>query len=88
MQLLMQVNSFLKHQVIYEFSLPLGVNHSTANLFIACTPNGTISYISSLYVGSISDVELTCVSGLISKLPRNEGAYVMADRGLCNMGSA
>ena len=43
--------------------------------------NGAISYISLLYVGSISDVELTRVSGLISKLPRNESASVMADRG-------
>ena len=56
-------------------------HHNTAKLLIACTPNGAISYISSLYVGSISDVELTRVSGLISKLPRNESASVMADRG-------
>ena len=81
----MQASSFLKHQVIYDFSLPLEVTTSittlTAKLLIACTPNGAISYISSLYVGSISDVELTRVSGLISKLPRNESASVMADRG-------
>ena len=56
-------------------------HHNTTKLLIACTPNGAISYISSLYVGSISDVELTRVSGLISRLPKNEGASVMADRG-------
>ena len=48
-------------------------NTSTAKLLIACIPNGAISYILVLYVGSISDVELTHVSGLIPKLPRNEG---------------
>ena len=36
-------------------------HHNTAKLLIACTPNGAISYISSLYVGSISYVELTHV---------------------------
>ena len=56
-------------------------HHNTAKLLIACTPNGAISYISSLYVGSISDVELTRVSGLIPKLPNNEGVSIMADRG-------
>ena len=40
-------------------------HHNTAKLLIACMPNGAISYISSLYVGSISYVELTHVSGLI-----------------------
>ena len=50
-------------------------------LLIACTPNGVISYISSLYVGLISDVELTRVSELIAKLPRNDGASVIPDRG-------
>ena len=34
-------------------------HHNTAKLLIACTPNGTISYISPLYVGLISDAELT-----------------------------
>ena len=53
-------------------------HHNTAKLLIAYTLNGAISYISS---GLISDVELTCVSGLIFKLPRNESASVMADRG-------
>ena len=53
-------------------------HHNTATLLIACTPNGAISYISSLYVGLISNVVLTHVPGLISKLPMNEGASVMA----------
>ena len=39
-------------------------HHNTANLLVCCTPNGVISFVSPLYVGGISDVELTRVSGL------------------------
>ncbi len=38
-------------------------HRNTAKFLVACTPNGSISYVSPLYVGSISDVELTRVSG-------------------------
>ena len=34
-------------------------HHNTAIFLVARTPNGCISYITPLYVGSISDVELT-----------------------------
>ena len=37
-------------------------HHNTAKFLIGCTPNGCVSFISPLYVGSISEVELTCVS--------------------------
>lgn len=37
-------------------------HHNTGKFLIGCTPNGAISYVSQLYVGSISDVELTRVS--------------------------
>ena len=43
-------------------------HHNTAKFLIACTPNGCASYISPLYVGSISDVELTRVSGFLTRL--------------------
>ena len=43
-------------------------HHNTAKFFVACTPNGCISFISPLYVGSISDTELTRVSGFLTKL--------------------
>ena len=33
-------------------------HHNTAKFLIACTPNGAVSYVSPLYVGSISDVYL------------------------------
>ena len=56
-------------------------HHNTAKFLIACTPNGGISFISPLYVGSISDVELTRVSGLLQELEGKDGISVMADRG-------
>lgn len=34
-------------------------HHNTANFRIACTPNGAVSFISDLFMGSISDKELT-----------------------------
>ena len=40
-----------------------------------------ISFVSPLYVGSISDVELTRVSGFIESLNGKNGVSVMADRG-------
>ena len=48
---------------------------------IACTPNGAVCYISPVYVGSISDVELMRVSGFIQKLEGRNGISIMADRG-------
>ena len=56
-------------------------HHNTAKFLVGCTPNGSISFISPLYVGSISDVELTRVSGLVEKLAGKSNIAVMADRG-------
>ena len=56
-------------------------HHNTAKFLVACTPNGAVSFISPLYVGSISDVELTRVSGFIEQLRGKSGASIMADRG-------
>ena len=56
-------------------------HHNTAKFLIGCTPNGCICFISPLYVGSISDVELTRVSGLIDQLKGRDGISIMADRG-------
>ena len=56
-------------------------HHNTVKFLIGCTPNGCISFISPLYVGSISDVELTRVSGLLTHLEDKPGISVMADRG-------
>ena len=48
---------------------------------MACTPNGAISFLSPLYTGSISDVELTRVSGFLDHLEDKPGISIMADRG-------
>ena len=56
-------------------------HHNTAKFLIACTPNGAISYVSPLYVGSISDVDLTRISGFLAKLENKRGISIMADRG-------
>ena len=56
-------------------------HNNTAKFLIACTPNGVICYISPLFVGSISDVELTQVSGFLEKLDGKKGISIMADRG-------
>ena len=56
-------------------------HHDTAKFLIACMPNGCISFISPLYVGSISDVELTRVSGFLTRLEDKPGISIMADRG-------
>ena len=54
---------------------------NTSKFLLACTPNGSVSFISPLYVGSISDVELTRVSGFLEQLNDKPGISIMADRG-------
>ena len=56
-------------------------HHNTAKFLVACTPNGAISYVSPLYVGSITDIELTRISGYLTTLQDNPGISIMADRG-------
>ena len=48
---------------------------------VVCTPNDAISYISPLFVGSISDVELTRISGFLTTLEDKPGVSIMANRG-------
>ena len=56
-------------------------HNNTGKVLIGCTPNGAVSFVSDLYVGAISDAELTRVSGLIQKLDGKQNISVMADRG-------
>jgi len=56
-------------------------HHNTAKFLVACTPNGAISFVSPVYVGSISDVELTHRPGFLTKLTDKPGISIMADRG-------
>ncbi len=56
-------------------------HHNTVKFLVACTPNGAICFVSPVYVGSISDVELTKVSGFLDTLKDKPGVSVMADKG-------
>ena len=56
-------------------------HHNTFKFLIACTPNSAIYFVSPLYVGSISDVELTRCSGLLDELKDKPGIAIMADKG-------
>ena len=56
-------------------------HHNTAKFLVACTPNEAICYISPVYVGSISDVELTRTCGFLDTLTDKPGISIMADRG-------
>lgn len=48
---------------------------------MSCTPNGAISYISPLYLGSVSDSQLTRDCVFLEKLEGMRGSSIMADRG-------
>jgi hypothetical protein len=62
-------------------------HHNTGKFLIGCTPNGVVSFVSPLFVGSISDVELTKFSGYLDTLNGKCGVSVMADRGftICDL---
>ena len=60
-------------------------HHNTAKFLVACTPNGAITYISPVYVGSISDIDLTRISGYLTTLEDKPGISIMADRGFTIM---
>ena len=57
-------------------------HHNTIKFLVACTPNGAICFISPVFVGSISDVELTKLSGFLEVIKDKPGIAIMADRGL------
>lgn len=60
--------------------------HSTVKFLIACTPLGSISYISKAWGGRVSDVELVKRSDFISHRYHHPGDQILADRGftLCD----
>ena len=56
-------------------------HHNTVKFLVACTPNGAVCFVSPLYVGSISDVELTRESGFLDAIKGKVGISIMADKG-------
>ena len=54
-------------------------NSNTFKALVGISPSGAITFVSSLYSGSISDKELTRRSGILALLEK--GDSVMADRG-------
>ena len=56
-------------------------HHNMAKFLLACTPNGAISFVSPVFVGSISDIKLTRESGFLTTLQDKPGISIMADRG-------
>jgi len=54
-------------------------HHNTAKFLVACTPNRSIFYVSPLYVGSTSDVELTRIYGFLKKLEDKPVISIMTD---------
>ena len=55
-------------------------NHSTAKGLLGISPSGYPSYVSSLYVGRVSDKKITRDCGILT--PLEPGDQVMADRGI------
>ena len=47
-------------------------HHNTGKLLVGCSPNGAVFFVSPLYAGSVSDVELTRVSGSLNSCKRSK----------------
>ena len=56
-------------------------HHNTVKFLVACTPNGAICFVSPIYVGTTSDVQLTRVSGFLEAMKDKSGVSIMADKG-------
>lgn len=66
-------------KVLNSMSYSSYKSHVTFKGLIGITPCGSVSFVSSLYTGAISDKEITSRSGLIDLLEADD--QVMADKG-------
>ena len=53
-------------------------HHNTVKFLVPCNPNGAICFVSPIFIGSISDVELAKMSGLSEKLEDKPRITIMA----------
>ena len=56
-------------------------HHNMVKFLVACTLNGAICFISPVYIGSTSDIELTRARGFLTMLEDKPGISTVADRG-------
>ena len=56
-------------------------HHTTAKVFISCSPLGAINFVSKGYGGKASDVHIVRDCGYISLKYHNPGDQILADRG-------
>ena len=54
-------------------------SNQTFKSLIGISPHGTVTFVSPLYTGGMSDVEITCLSGLVDLC--EAGDSMMADKG-------
>ena len=55
--------------------------HSAVKFVIACTPLGSISFISKAWGGRVSDIDIVKDSGLINPNLHHHGDQILVDRG-------
>ena len=56
-------------------------NHTTAKVFISCSPLGHVNFVSNVYGGRASDVQIVRESNFISTKYHLPGDQILADRG-------
>ncbi|KAK2149057.1 hypothetical protein LSH36_469g00017 [Paralvinella palmiformis] len=63
-----------KNKIIGQYK-----SNPTFKSLIGISPHGTVTFVSPLYTGGMSDVEITCLSGLVDLC--EAGDSMMADKG-------
>jgi len=56
-------------------------HHNTYKALVAITPAGSLSFVSELFLGSVSDKEIVCRCGILNSKFWDKHDEVMADKG-------